>query len=188
MKTKTRGHDGTSNLCVRCHKRRDSKYTDDNFALPTWHEISKEGDTIVHYDLPEELRNLMLAEKLLIQRLSPIIPLVHLKHGVYGSKGHVCTFPKDIGPICNVLPRLPQDITVIRVVRHYKNRNGQNVSRAFNVRRNKVLRALRWLKRYSSAYRDIKIEESNLDWMQGEQISTVSLFLFVVSCDKNMFF
>jgi hypothetical protein len=144
------------------------KFGDNNYALPTWHTVNDDGETVVHYDIPEELADLTLAEKLLIQRLSPIIPLVHLKHGVYGSRGHVCTYPKDIGPICNVLPRLPKDVEIVKVVRTYTGRDGKPKSRGFNVRREKVLRALKWLKKHNPIYQDIEIQASNLNWMEGK--------------------
>jgi hypothetical protein len=54
---------------------------------------------------------------------------------------------------------------VIRVIKHFKNSTGEVVTKSFRIRRQKVLDALRWLKKYSNSYKDIEIDESNLDWM-----------------------
>jgi chromosome segregation ATPase len=39
-----------------------------------------------------ELQHLTMAEKLLIQRVSPLIPVIHIKNGILGSRGHVVSF------------------------------------------------------------------------------------------------
>ena len=60
------------------------------------------------------------AEKMLIQRLSAFIPLHHIKNGTLGIKGHVCCFPQDIMEICKELPRLPKDLTVVKILKTFK--------------------------------------------------------------------
>ena len=83
------------------------------FRHPVWIDDDKQ----VHYTVPEELAELTEGEKLLIQQVSPYIPLQHLHNGSYGAKGHVCLFPQNIHSICTVLPRLPSNVTSISVVK-----------------------------------------------------------------------
>ena len=67
--------------------------------------------TIIKYTLLSELQHLTLAEKLLIQRVSPLVPVIHIKNGILGTRGHVVSFYQDIAEIWNESPRLPSDIT-----------------------------------------------------------------------------
>jgi hypothetical protein len=59
-------------LCVRCKKEATNghKFTHKNKALPTW--VDNTGK--VHYTVPLLLRRLSIAEKLLIQKVSPVVP------------------------------------------------------------------------------------------------------------------
>ena len=52
-------------------------------------------DSHVHYEVPTELKKLNIAEILLIQRVAPLVPLVHIRNGTLGIKGHVCSFMQD---------------------------------------------------------------------------------------------
>ena len=74
-------------------------------------------------------------EKLLIQQIAAYVPLLHVKNGQTGSKGHVCSFVKDISSICTVLPRLPDDIQFVKVVKKYLQEGGEIASKAFTVRK-----------------------------------------------------
>jgi hypothetical protein len=49
-------------------------------------------NNIIKYTLPSELQHLTLAEKLLIQHISPLVPVVHIKNGILGTRGHVVSF------------------------------------------------------------------------------------------------
>ena len=69
------------------------------------------------YSVPPELARLSLAEKLLIQKISPFVPLQHIRQGVMGLKGHVCAFEQDISGVCRDLPKLPSDISIIRIIK-----------------------------------------------------------------------
>jgi hypothetical protein len=44
------------------------------------------------FDLPKELAHLTMAEKLLIQRVSPLVPVIHIKNGILGVRGHIVSF------------------------------------------------------------------------------------------------
>ena len=72
------------------NKKNVQLFTHQNKALPTWTERNS-----VYYNLPKELKNLTIAEKMLIQRVSPLIPVIHLKNGVLGSRGHIVSFFQD---------------------------------------------------------------------------------------------
>lgn len=150
--------------CVSCTV---SKRTQKDFEkiLPVW--TDDKGAT--RYDLPSELVDLTQAEKLLISPFLVYVPLHHMKQGQVGCKGHVCCFEQDVASMSYVLPRLPRDINLIRVIKKYKEDDGQISSKTFNVRRKKVQDALRWLKQYSLAFEDVDIDFSRMDWMKDSE-------------------
>jgi hypothetical protein len=154
---------GVNGFCQFCQNegRGFHKYSQDNKSIPVWHDVKGRP----HYELPVVLKDLTLTEKMLIQRISPFVPVIHIKNGTIGSRGHVVSFLQDITEICNVLPKLPEDITVVKVIRTQVTSAGEMISKAFTVRRQKVLRALSWLKLHNPLYADIIIEPQNLAWM-----------------------
>jgi hypothetical protein len=87
----------TSNgICSRCQNRKNEIfYSYEKKLLPTW----KTEQNIIKYMLPSELQDLTLAEKLLIQRVSPLVPVIHIKNGILGTRGHVVSFFQDISGI-----------------------------------------------------------------------------------------
>lgn len=151
--------------CIRCKSQKNRVlFCHENKTLPTWQKNGK-----VHYDVPNELSNLTIAEKMLIQRVSPLIPVIHIKNGMLGSKGHIVSFFQDIKGICNVLPRLPEQVSMVKVIRASVNRHGESMNNAFVINRRRVINALEWLKKHNQLYHDITIAESNLDWMNGKR-------------------
>lgn len=151
-------------ICNRCRSENFiNKFTHDNKALPVWID-SETG--IVHYELPQELKDLSIAEKLLIQKVSPLVPVIHIKNGVMACRGHCCSFFQDISTICEVFPKLPSDVTMVKVIRTSTTKGGDIIDRAFTVNKNKVLSALHWLKKHNHEYRNITIQTSRFDWMQ----------------------
>ena len=88
-------------------KKKEIFYSYENKLLPTW----KTKNNIIKYTLPSELQHLTLAEKILIQCVSPLVPVVHIKNGILGTRGHVVSFFQDTSGICTELPRLFTDIT-----------------------------------------------------------------------------
>ena len=113
---KTTKTDGNLEKCYACNRK---KYTTTMFGHPTW----KDNNNQIHYEIPNELLHLTEGEKLLLQQISPYVPLQHLQKGSYGCKGHVCSFPQDISTVCNELPRLPSDISVVNIVRQFKDKD-----------------------------------------------------------------
>ena len=111
--------------------------------LPIWYD----SNNVVHYEAPDVLSRLNVNEKMLIQRVSLFVPLKHLKSGSFGLKGHACCFPQDIGPVCDVLPRLPANVSIVKYIKTYKQHIGDVMTtKSFKVRRKYVLEALYWLK------------------------------------------
>ena len=131
--------------------------------LPTW--TDEHGN--IQFRLPDELKGLREGEKLLIQRMSVYVPMEHLRFGSHGCHGHCCCFPQNVQEICDVLPRTKCE--AIQVVKRYVLDDGNIGNVSFRVRRTKVMRALIWLKRHNRHYKDITIEEGNLDWLGDEE-------------------
>ena len=161
---------------VKCKDCLQNKHTQAHFIkenmLPLWY--SKDGK--MHFDIPNELRDLSFGEKLLIQKTSVLIPVVHLRNGRLGIKGHTCMFRKDLASVCTNLPR--KKFKIINVIHEYATGSTDEASfthQTFKVRRDKVLKALIWLKEHHSGYKEIVIDEANLDWMCGKGEDTLSL-------------
>ena len=157
----------SSGMCQFCSKKKvSSDYTP--YSLPVWFDESGQ----VHYELPDELTGLRIGEQLMIQKLSLYVPIQYLRFGQLCCTGHVCAFPQDVQMLCIVLPRLPEQITRIRVIKRFSLAGDKEIgTKCFVIRREKVLSALRWLKRYNREYQDIVIDESNLDWLAGSDES-----------------
>jgi len=152
--------------CNRCKMvpRDGHRFSHKNGSLPTW----TDNNGVVHYELPTVLKELSVAEKLLIQKVSPIVPVLHIKNGTLGSRGHCCSFFQNIDKICNIFPRMPSEVTMVKVIRKSTDKNGNIVNRAFNINRKKVLDALEFLKEHNILYRDIIIEKENFSWMKDK--------------------
>lgn len=124
------------------------------------------------YSVPKELSELSIIEKMLIQRISPLVPVIHIKNGILGSRGHIVSFFQDIKSIATILPNLPSEVQIVKVIRDNVHKNGESSTSAFTVNRRKVINALKWLQKYNPLYKDIKIDESRLSWMGKKNICT----------------
>jgi hypothetical protein len=60
--------------------------------------------------------------------VSPLIPVIHIKNGTVGSRGRVVSFYQDLSSICNELPKLPSDISIVKVIRSGITGTGENIS------------------------------------------------------------
>ena len=171
-----------TNLCGNCSSnRRTDEYFLSRDMLPIWYK-----DNLPQFHIPNVLASLTYAEKMLIQRLSPFIPLVHIKNGVHGLSGHVCAFEQDVDGIANVLPRRADDVIMLKVLKTIRAEIGDDKAtrvHAFRVNRVKVLAALRFLKQYNKEYDDIEIDVSALDWIiEGDEGSLDAL---VIDANQN---
>ena len=154
--------------CSTCIARKSLRHRNgQQEGLPTHLPIWMNEHGVPQFHVPDELSKLSEGEKLLIQQAAPYVPMVHLKHGMYGSQGHVCSFPQQINEVCKVLPR--KKVQAVKVIKNFKRKNGEKDELTFMIRRQVVLDALHWLKRYNRLYSDITIVENNLDWMQGKE-------------------
>ena len=177
-------HNGIGNhVCDICRKNKneESDHFLKNNLQPVWYERDDDGsirtdflgEPVVRYGIPQVLKKLTMAEKLLIRRCSPLIPSHHIKNGIYGINGHCVAFPQNIGPMCSDLPQKESNMVIF--VRHVSNRvSGVSHSQHFKVNKNKVLDALRWLKVHHRGYHDITITESNLDWIKKDSVYDVA--------------
>ena len=111
-------------LCTTCQGNK-SRNENKEIDLPVW--FDKNG--MVQYHLPKKLQNLREGEKLLIQQVSAYVPLLHLKDGQIGLRGHVCSFVQDVNTVCKDLPRLPDDIQFVKVVKTYLQEGGEIASK-----------------------------------------------------------
>ncbi len=161
------------NRCKRCVAKKRT-------TSPEWLPIWFNAEGVPQRHVPTELSDLSEGEKLLIQQISPYIPMQHLHKGAYGSKGHVCSFPQAVDEICTILPRLPENVNAISVVKHFKSKDDSPGSLVFRIRKDKVLEALRWLKRYNKVYRDIEIQEANLGWMGDKEEMDLDVAVSVI--------
>ena len=164
--------------CFQCVQK-GKKISD--FAHPVWYDDNQN----IQFHVPKELKELTEGEKLLIQQVSPFVPLQHLQNGSYGAKGHVCSFPQDLGGICSKLPRLPHDVNTISVVKSFVNSDGEPQKLSFKIRKQKVLNALHWLKRHNSEYQCIDIIDENLSWMEGEEDMLPNKTVTQIESSKN---
>ena len=76
-------------------KGKNDNIFEDNKLLPLWYGDNRRPI----YTVPPQLAWLTLAEKLLIQRISPFVPLQHIRQSVMGLKGHGGAFKQNINNI-----------------------------------------------------------------------------------------
>ena len=153
------------NLCYDCKSFNKRDLDMFQRSLPIWIHETKG----IQFSLPDELTDLSEGEKLMIQRYSTFVNVHHLFKGQVGAQGHCCCFKQNIYHVVDILPRLPKDIKFVQVIKKYKNAEGEVGEKKFRIRREKVLVALNWLKKYNKYYNDIIIRDSNLDWMEDRE-------------------
>jgi hypothetical protein len=72
---------------------------------------------------------------------------------------------------------------MVKVMRTSVNKEGDTIDRIFLVNRKRVLNALVWLKKHNHLYRDITIDEKNLDWMNGKKQCNISNLINIESSE-----
>lgn len=172
--------DAICSICKKNKYHKNNKYLKENLQ-PIWYERDNDGnfkyndngEKVIRYDIPAELKSLTMAEKLLIRRCSPLIPSHHIRNGVFGIYGHCVTFPQDIESMCTELPQKESNMVIF--VRNLSDRtSGVIHTQHFKVNKEKVLNALRWLKVHHVGYKDITINESNMDWIENGSVYNVA--------------
>jgi len=164
-------------VCQTCRssKRMKFQYIDRNIQ-PVWFRRNSDGsietdeydNPLPQFNIPPELNNLSIAEKLLIQRACPYVPVVHLKMENVGLKGQCICFPQDMTEMCNILPQ-ERSQAVKRIRQIVQPHQANHQSEILKVNRHKVLKALHWLKIHHAGYHDITIKPTNLDWIPTEK-------------------
>ena len=149
-------------LCVDCNFSNNWTACQE-LMLPVWYN----EEQVIQYNVPPELSCLREGEKLLIQQVSVYVPLHHLMYGQIGCRGHIVSFPQDVSAVCTTLPRLPEQVELIRVIKRFKKSDGEISSKSFRIRKSVVMSALSWLKKFNTQYKDITITEKNLNWIQN---------------------
>ncbi len=151
-------------VCKDC-KKKDRDHYIKNDLHPIWYEHDDEGNIIldvqdipfIHYDIPKELTDLTVPEKMLIRRYAPFKSPFHL------------TFQQDITEVCDILPRTKISIaTLIRDIK--KDKNTPICKKEYRINRNRVMAALSWLKRHHNGYKHIEINEKNI-WFDQDEIN-----------------
>ena len=89
-------------------------------SLPVWWDDNDQ----IQFQLPEELIGLREGKKLMIQKYSAYIPIHRLYKGQVGAKGHCCAFKQNIMDVTLVLPRKPENIKFVQVIKKYKDKSG----------------------------------------------------------------
>ena len=126
------------------------------------------------------------------------MPVHHLFKEQTGCKGHSAAFRQDITKVASILPNLAEDVVYVQVIKKFKNAKGDSGEKKFIIRKNVVLNALRWLKIHNKHYKNIVLDESRLDWMEGENeaqlpnIKNKTILYedvkFAKDCDNKTFF
>ncbi|CAB4420703.1 unnamed protein product [Rhizophagus irregularis] len=133
--------------CRRCHKEKQpKKFLKDNNMDPG--------------EVPDELRDLIEIEEMLVARVFPVMLVYRLRGGQHGYRGNVINFPQDVQEFASKLPRHPSLLDVL-VIRHQSASNVE-AFRDFKVRRDKVTQALIWLKHNNRYYADVIIDHEIL--------------------------
>jgi hypothetical protein len=174
--------------CSECKNRNNSDFffkEGCNKLLPVWYD----DNHTVHYEQPHELKILRLGEQLLIQRFSVFVPVIHIRNGIMGLKGHCCCFSQDVSEVANSLPRTSANVVV--VTKGTVDKSGNALQQSFSVRKVVVMNALRWLKKYHKWYRDdpdLVINEDNLSWMNGRDEADMVGIKYVNESDEDQIF
>jgi len=118
--------------------------------------------------VPECLQNLSQIEEMLIARACPIMCIYRKHGGQRGYKGHVINFPQNIQSFLNKLPCNVSELPMIVVRRH----GAENTHKDFQIRRDRVLAALQWLKLNNPCYNDIIIDLTSIASLPVDGVPT----------------
>lgn len=95
---------------------------------------------------------------MLIARIYPLMTVYTVRGGQRKGSKHVINFPQNVSRLATALPQIPMDLPLI--VRRTNLNDDKHYD--FRVRRNKIERALRWLKLHNKWYRDVTISDDQL--------------------------
>jgi Helitron helicase-like domain at N-terminus/Herpesvirus tegument protein, N-terminal conserved region len=120
--------------------------------------------------VPEEMKCLSSAEVRLISQVRAYIKIYLLSNGrgQKANKGMVVHFPTEVSHVIKQLPLTTAEADIIVVK---ENCDGEQVSPAVEVDRNKIFRALNWLVRNNPLYKDVQIMED----AEPQQIPSITI-------------
>ena len=148
--------DGSIYICHTCHTTLKSG------KIPAQSKVNR----MALDEIPDELKDLNNLELHIICKRILFMKLVKLPRGKQkGIKGAAVNVPADLGPACNLLPRLPADAHIVSL----KLKRKLEYKQAYlhdTIRPEKVITALHYLKNNNPLYADIEINE---DWIRTWQ-------------------
>ena len=163
---------GSIYICHNCHKTLKSE------RVPT--QSKAHGMDLE--EVPYELKDLNNMEVLIICKRILFIKLVKLPRGKQkGIKGLAVNVPADLGPACNLLPRISADAHIISL----KLKRKLEYKQAYlhdTIQPENVLIALQYLKAHNPLYADIEINEN---WIQRWQDEDDQLYDRIFSIEQN---
>ena len=165
--------DGSMYICHMCHG-----------ALKLGRIPSQSKSNRMTLDeIPDELKDLNTLELHIICKRILFMKLVKLPRGKQKDiRGAAVNVPADLGPACNLLPRLPADAHIVSL----KLKRKLEYKQAYlhdTIHPEKVITALHHLKNNNPLYGDIEI---NKDWIRGWQDADSDLYsgVFVEEVDN----
>ena len=105
---------------------------------------------------------------MLIARALPLIRVYIKPGGQRGYSGHCINLPQNVNEVASTLPRYPKELGVIIV----KVKGKDNTFKDVNVRKQKLLDALLWLKENNPLYFNIEINDHTLNCLPINGIPT----------------
>ena len=116
----------------------------------------RKNNNLTPEDAPECLKVLNQVELAAIRQNCPIMQIFS-RGSSKGARGHCICLMQDVKSFASVLPHKPQDLPYL----YLKNPRESVTDKFFEVRREPILTALRWLKKWNPYYQDITISEEN---------------------------
>ena len=113
--------------------------------------------------------------------MTTLVPVIHIKNGISGIRGHIVSFLQDISSITTILPRLPSEVSIVKVIRASQTRCGNELRKTFIVDREGLLKALLWLIKYNCLYKDIIIDETRISWMGNRKTRELNSIISISS-------
>ena len=154
-------------LCNVCHRRWFDLHIEEDGSCTLCHKFNVKNEVNIFSadnnmdpgPQPDVLKKLTFVEEQLIAQVHPVITVYRLKGGQFGYSGQVINFHQDITNFTTSLPHSIDTISQYIFVRRHEGEGYKD----FIVNRNNVKAALAYLKNNNPWYRDIIIDENNLE-------------------------
>ena len=163
---------GSIYICHNCHKTLKSG------RVPA----QSKANGMDLEEVPDELKDLNNMEVHIICKRILFMKLVKLPRGKQkGIKGAAVNVPADLGPACNLLPRIPADAHIISL----KLKRKLQYKQAYlhdTIWPENILIALQYLKAHNPLYADIEINEN---WIQTWHEQDEQLYNGIFSIEQN---